>query len=57
MAARRFSRAEYDDLIDIGFFQRGDLVDLLGGQLVVSEPHGVYHYGAIRKAARALDLP
>jgi Uma2 family endonuclease len=52
---RRFTRAEYDHLIDIGFFQPGDPVELLGGQLVVSEPHSAYHYGAIRKAARALE--
>lgn len=53
---RRFTRAEYDRLIDIGFFQPGDPIELIGGQLVVSEPHGAYHYGAIRKAARALEV-
>lgn len=52
---RRFTRAEYDHLIDIGFFQPGDPVELLGGQLVVSEPHGASHYEAIRRAARALE--
>jgi Uma2 family endonuclease len=53
---RRFTRAEYDRLIDIGFFRPGDPIELLGGQLVVSEPHGVYHYRAIRRTARAVEV-
>lgn len=52
---RRFTRAEYDHLIDLGFFQPSDRVELIGGQLMVAEPQGEYHYGAIWKTAHALE--
>lgn len=54
---RRFSRLEYDRLIEAGFFRPGDPVELLGGQLVVAEPQGSRHYAALRathEAVRAL---
>ena len=44
---RRWTRAEYDRLIEIGFFQPGDPVELLGGELLVAEPQGSRHYTAI----------
>jgi hypothetical protein len=37
-------RAEYDRLIEIGVFQPGDALELLGGELVVGEPQGEEHY-------------
>lgn len=37
---RRWTRVEYDRLIECGFFQPGDPVELLGGQLIVAEPLG-----------------
>jgi Uma2 family endonuclease len=50
----RWRRAEYDRLIEAGFFQSGDQVELIGGQLVVSEPQGSYHFTAIEVVAEAL---
>ena len=52
---RRFSRVEYDRLIEIGFFQPGDPIELIGGELMVAEPQGAEHYPAICKTARALE--
>jgi hypothetical protein len=37
---RRFSRAEYERLIDLGLFQPGEKIELIGGELVVAEPQG-----------------
>jgi Uma2 family endonuclease len=53
---RRWSRIEYDKLIDLGIFQPGEPIELLGGELIVSEPQGALHYTAILKTARALEL-
>jgi Uma2 family endonuclease len=52
---RRFTRAEYDRLVDVGFFQPGERIELIDGQLMVAEPQGEYHYGAIWKTAHALE--
>jgi Uma2 family endonuclease len=52
---RRWTRAEYDRLIEIGFFQPGDPVELIGGELMVAEPQGAEHYTAIRRCAKALE--
>jgi len=52
---RRFSRAEYERLIDLGVFQPGEPIELIGGELMVAEPQGVAHYTAIVKTARALE--
>src|SRR5215469_7349027 len=52
---RRWTRAEYDKLIEIGFFQPGEPVELIGGQLMVAEPQGAEHYTAIQKTAMALE--
>src|SRR3989454_11416137 len=52
---RRFSRAEYEALIDRGVFQPGEPIELIGGELRVAEPQGVAHYTAIVKTARALE--
>lgn len=41
MRIRRLTRLEYDRLIEAGFFQPGDSVQLLGGQLMVGEPQAV----------------
>ena len=51
---RRWTRAEYDRLIEIGVFQPGDPVELLGGELVVSEPQSSAHYTAIGLVDSAL---
>ncbi len=44
---RRWSRLEYDRLIETGFLGPGDKVELLGGQLCVSEPQNNPHATAI----------
>jgi Uma2 family endonuclease len=52
---RRFTRVEYERLIDLGVFQPGEAIELIGGELMVAEPQGAPHYTAIRKTARALE--
>jgi len=52
---RRFSRAEYERLIDLGVFESGEEIELIGGQLMVAEPQSAAHYTAIVKTARALE--
>src|SRR4029453_133561 len=46
LTLRRWKRVEYDRLVDLGLFE-GEPLELLGGQLVVAEPHGAYHASAI----------
>ena len=52
---RRFSRAEYDRLIELGVFQPGEPIELIGGELMVAEPQGAKHYTAIMKTAKAVQ--
>src|SRR5258705_3394023 len=52
---RRFTRAEYENPIDLGVFQPGEAIELIGGELMVAEPQGAPHYTAIRKTAKALE--
>lgn len=52
---RRFSRVEYERLIDLGVFQPGEAIELIGGELMVAEPQGAPHYTAIMKTARVLE--
>lgn len=42
-------------MIEVGVFQPGEPVELLGGELMVAEPQGAAHYTAIQKTARALE--
>ena len=51
---RRWSRIEYGRLIEIGILRAGDKVELLGGQLCVSEPQNSPHAAAICLAEEAL---
>ena len=53
---RRFSRAEYERLIDLGVFQPGEAIELIGGELMVAEPQSAAHYTAIQKIASALEV-
>jgi Uma2 family endonuclease len=46
---KRWKRAEYERLVDLGAF-RGDPVELIDGQLVVAEPQGSYHVTAVGAA-------
>jgi Uma2 family endonuclease len=52
---RRWTRIEYERLIDLGVFQPGDPIELIGGELLVAEPQGAPHYTSIRKTARVLE--
>jgi Uma2 family endonuclease len=53
LTLRRWQRAEYDRLVDLGVFQ-GEPIELIGGQLVVAEPQGAYHASAITRVDYAL---
>ena len=55
LRTRRFSRAEYERLIDLGVFQSGEEIELIDGHLMVAEPQSAAHYTAIVKTARALE--
>jgi Uma2 family endonuclease len=46
LTLRRWKRVEYDRLVELGAFH-GDAVELIGGQLIVAEPHGTYHASSI----------
>jgi Uma2 family endonuclease len=49
LTLRRWSRHEYERLVELGLFQR-DPVELIAGQLVVAEPQGSYHATALGAA-------
>jgi Uma2 family endonuclease len=51
---RRWKRVEYERLIETGFFQPGDPIELIGGQLIVAEPQGSRHFTAIQAVEEAL---
>src|SRR2546429_9357600 len=51
---RRWTRAEYGRLIEVGVFRPGEPVELLGGELIVCEPQGSAHYTAIGLVEDAL---
>jgi Uma2 family endonuclease len=52
---KRWTRAEYDRLIERGVFRTEDRIELIGGELIVAEPESPEHYTAIRHSARALE--
>jgi Uma2 family endonuclease len=52
---RRFSRAEYERLIELGVFRPGEAIELIAGELMIAEPQGAAHYTAIMKTAKALE--
>ena len=51
---RRWTRAEYERLIDLSVFLPGEPPELLGGELIVSERQGSAHYTAIGLVEDAL---
>jgi Uma2 family endonuclease len=51
---RRWARADYDRAIEIGAFRPGDPVELLAGELMVSEPQGSAPYTAVGLVEDAL---
>src|SRR2546430_17675879 len=52
---RRFTRAEYDRLIEQGFFDEDERIELLDGLLVVKKPQGSEHSPAVSGARAALQ--
>jgi len=50
----RWTRAAYERAIEIGAFRPGDPIELLGGDLLVSEPQGSAHYTAVGLVEDAL---
>jgi Uma2 family endonuclease len=53
-ATRRWTRVEYERLIELGVFQPGERLELIDGLLVVREPQGSRHAAAIRRVLAAL---
>ena len=53
LTLKRWRRAEYERLVDLGAF-RGEPLELIGGQLVAAEPQGPYHASAITRIDYAL---
>jgi Uma2 family endonuclease len=51
---RHWTRAEYDRLVETGVLRPGEPVELLGGELIVSEPQGSAHFTAIGLVEDAL---
>ena len=51
---RRWTRVEYERLIELGVFQPGERLELLDGLLVVREPQSSRHAAAIRRVLTAL---
>lgn len=53
---RRWTRREYDRLIECGILHEDEPVELIGGQLVVAEPKGSPHATAVTLAREALRV-
>ena len=51
---RRWTRQEYDRLVDVGVLHEDEPVELIGGDLVVAEPKGTYHTAAVALTAALL---
>jgi Uma2 family endonuclease len=51
---RRWTRVEYERLVECGFFRPGDRVELIAGHLIVAEPQNSPHATAVGLAEDAL---
>jgi Uma2 family endonuclease len=51
---RRWTRDEYDRLVELGAFQTGERLELIDGFLVLREPQGARHATGIRRVVAAL---
>src|SRR5947208_3186118 len=56
-ALHRWTRHEYDRLIEHGFFDEDDPIELLDGLLLVKEPQSSPHRTAVLLAAKTLERP
>jgi len=54
MPMRRFTRHEYEKLVEDGFFRPDERLELLDGLLVLREPQGTYHATAVTLTGAAL---
>jgi hypothetical protein len=54
LALRRWTRVEYERLVEMGMFDCDERLELLAGLLVVREPQGVPHAAATRLVLAAL---
>jgi Uma2 family endonuclease len=54
LTLRRWTRVEYERLVDLGMFDR-EPIELIGGQLIVAEPKGSPHSTAVGMAQDALQ--
>ena len=52
---RKFTRLEYDRLIEAEFFRADDRIELIGGHMVVKEPQYSPHAAAITRVQRVLS--
>src|SRR5262245_4278257 len=52
---RRWTRVEYERLVELGVFHPGERLELIDGLLVVREPQGTRHASAIRRVIDALQ--
>lgn len=53
--SRRWTRIEYEKLIELGVFRPGEAIELIGGELMIAELQGAAHDAAIRKTVRVLE--
>ena len=51
---RRWTRKEYDRLVEIGVLREDEAIELIGGELIVAEPKGSPHATAVELTADAL---
>lgn len=54
VTTRYWTRAEYERLVDGGFFRPDEPIELIGGRLIVSEPQGSSHAVAVGLTSEAL---
>jgi Uma2 family endonuclease len=54
MRTRRWTRVDYDRLVEHGILAAGERIELLGGLLVVREPQGGRHAMGVRMVEEAL---
>lgn len=52
---RRWTRKEYERLIELGIIREYEPLELIGGQLIVAEPKGSPHATAVELTAQALS--
>ena len=52
--AKRWTRVEYEQLVEKAVFAPGERIELIDGVLLVAEPQSSSHYSAVRLAERAL---